>query len=255
MPAAALSAAAARAALAVNALVGVALVAVLVDVPVFARVTRFPDSQLGAALVLLEFLVALPVGALAGGWALRRAPARAVAGGGLAAAALALGATRWWDAHALYGLPAQLLLVVAGLGFGLAVAPVNAVLLAATAPAVHGLASAFAVLARTVGMLVGLSVLSAVGLHEFETRQAALPSPFTLCPVLARGLPPLRAATRASVLGELQVVFAGAAIALALAAVVVGPVAAGRPLAVAPAPPRRLGRRPGQAGTSREMTG
>ncbi len=95
----------------------------------------------------------------------------------------------------------------------------------------HGLASAFAVLARTVGMLVGLSVLSAVGLHEFETRQAALPSPFTLCPSSPGDCPPYLAATRASVLGELQVVFAGAAIALALAAVVAALwLRAGRPL-------------------------
>jgi len=222
VPRAALTAAGARAALAANALVGVALVAVLVDVPVFARVTRFPASQLGAALVLLEFLAALPVGALTGGWALRRASARAVAGGGLAVAAAALAGTRWWDAQALYGLPAQLLLVVAGFGFGLAVAPVNAVLLAATPAAVHGLASALAVLARTVGMLVGLSVLTAVGLRVFEARQAALPSPFALCPSSPADCPAYVAATRASVVGELQAVFAGAAIALALAVVVVG---------------------------------
>jgi hypothetical protein len=220
VPRAALAAAGARAALAVNTLVGVALVAVLVDVPVFARVTRFPASQLGAALVLLEFLAALPVGALAGGWALRRASARAVAGGGLAVAAVALAATRWWDAQALYGLAAQLLLVVAGFGFGLAVAPVNAVLLASTAAAVHGLASALAVLARTVGMLVGLSVLTAVGLRVFEARQARLPSPFALCPSSPADCPAFVAATRASVVGELQAVFAGAATALGLAVVV-----------------------------------
>jgi MFS family permease len=237
IPRAALAGAGARAALATNALVGVALVAVLVDVPVFARVTRFPASQLGAALVLLEFLAALPVGALAGGWALRRASARAVAAGGLAVAAVALAGTRWWDAQALYGLPAQLLLVVAGLGFGLAVAPVNAVLLAATPAAVHGLASALAVLARTVGMLVGLSVLTAVGLRVFEARQAGMPSPFALCPSSPADCPAFVAATRASVVGELQAVFAGAAIALALAVVVICLwLRAGRPLSASGAP-------------------
>ena len=215
-----LGTAAARAAVAVNGLVGVALVTVLVDVPVFARVTRFPTSQLGAALVLLEFLAALPVGALVGGWAVRRVSPRLVASAGLLLAALAVAGTQTWDARALYGTPAQVLLVVAGFGFGLAVAPVNAVLLAATEAAVHGLAGALAVLARTVGMLVGLSVLTAVGLRVFAARQGAIPSPFALCPSSPTQCPAYVDATVASVVGELQAVFAGAALALVAAAMV-----------------------------------
>ena len=220
VPRGVLGAAGARAAVAVNLLVGVALVAVLVDVPVFARATRFPTSQLGAALVLLEFLAALPVGALVGGWALRRYPARLLTAGGLSAGALALAATLTWDARALYGAPAQLVLVLAGLGLGLAVAPVNAVLLASTPTHAHGLAASLAVLARTVGMLVGLSVLTAVGLHVFQVRQAGIPSPFTLCPSAPTACPAYRAATLASVVGELQAVFVGAAVALAVAVLV-----------------------------------
>jgi MFS family permease len=58
---------AAKGALVVNVFVGAALVAALVSVPVFARATRFPGSELGASLILAQLLVALPVGALAGG--------------------------------------------------------------------------------------------------------------------------------------------------------------------------------------------
>ena len=190
----------ARAAVAANALVGVALVAVVVDVPVFARVTRFPTSQLGAALVLLEFLAALPVGALAGGWLIgrpcglrgvgcRREPWPGVASRSPPSRSRA---TLRWDARALYGAPAQLLLVAAGLGFGLAVAPLNAVLLAVTEAPAHGIASALAVLARTMGMLVGLSVLTAVGLRVFEARQAGIATPFTLCPSSPEVVPGVR---------------------------------------------------------------
>ena len=61
----------------VSFFVGAALIAALVDIPIFARVTVYPDSQLEAALVLVRFLVALPVGALVGGYLIRRLPGRA----------------------------------------------------------------------------------------------------------------------------------------------------------------------------------
>ena len=60
--------------IAVSLFVGAALIAALVDIPFFARLTVYPDSQLDAALVLVRFLAALPVGALLGGWLTRRVP-------------------------------------------------------------------------------------------------------------------------------------------------------------------------------------
>ena len=49
------------------------MMAALVDVPVFARATVDPDSQVAAALVLARLLVAVPVGAVLGGLAVGRA--------------------------------------------------------------------------------------------------------------------------------------------------------------------------------------
>ena len=46
----------------VSFFVGAALIAALIDIPIFARTTIYADSQLMAALVLVRFLVALPVG-------------------------------------------------------------------------------------------------------------------------------------------------------------------------------------------------
>jgi len=207
-------------ALLVNLLVGVALVAALVDVPLFARSTTTPGDQLGAALVLLRMLVAVPVGAVAGGWLARVLPPRLVASGGMALTALALWAMTGFGARTLDGAWSYLVLVAAGLGFGLAIAPVNTVLLAVTGPRVHGSATALAVVARTVGMLVGLSLLTAVALHRFEARVAAIGSPVDICPRTPTHCPAYDRATEAAVLAQLHTVFAGAAIAAGLAAVV-----------------------------------
>jgi hypothetical protein len=206
-------------ALLVNLLVGVALVAALVDVPLFARSTTTPGDQLGAALVLLRLLVAVPVGAVAGGWLSRTIAPRLVASGGMALAAVALGVMTTWDARSLDGAASFVVLLAAGLGFGLAIAPVNTVLLGVTGAEVHGSASALAVVARTVGMLSGLSLLTAVALRRFTAQVAAIGTPFQLCPGSPGHCPAYDAATNAAVLTQLHPVFAGAAIAAGLAAV------------------------------------
>jgi hypothetical protein len=76
-----------------------------------------------------------------------------------------------------------------------------------------------AVVARTIGMLVGLSLLTAVALHRFEAEVAAIGSPLDLCPRTPTHCPAYDRATDAAVLAQLHTVFAGAAIAAGLAAV------------------------------------
>ncbi len=206
------------AALLVNVLVGVALVAALVDVPLFARATTSTD-QLGAALVLVELLVAVPIGAVAGGWLSRTLAPRWVAGVGMALTAAAFVQMAGWEATALDAAGSTVTLLAAGLGFGLAVAPVSTVLLAVTPQRVHGSASALVVVARTLGMLVGLSLLTAVALRRFTAAVRQIPSPLVSCPSSPTACPAYDRATDAAVLTQLQTVFAGAAIAAALAAI------------------------------------
>ena len=205
-------------ALVVNVLVGVALVAALVDVPLFARSTTEAD-QLGAALVLVELLVAVPVGAVVGGWLCRRVPPRTVAGVGMALAAAAFVAMTRWDATSLDSWTSTAALVAAGLGFGLAVAPVNVVLLGVTPSRVHGSASSLVVVARTVGMLVGLSLLTAIALRRFTEVVRGIPSPLVSCPTSPTDCGVYDRAVDAAVLTQLHTVFAGAAVAAALAAI------------------------------------
>jgi hypothetical protein len=202
----------------VSLFVGAALIAALVDIPIFARLTAYPDSQLMAALVLLRLLVALPVGALAGGFLLRTLPAGVVTAAGMAATAVGFGWMSSWGLAALEDTSATVPLLLAGLGLGLALAPVNAALLAATADAVHGVASALLVVARMVGMLVGLSVLTTLGLRRYYDVASDLPSPVEVCGASSRCAEYTLLLKEAG-LAQLQTVFVGAAVCAAVAGV------------------------------------
>jgi hypothetical protein len=217
VPRGALTARPAWGALAVSLFVGAALIAALVDIPIFARVTVYSESQLDAALVLVRLLLALPVGALAGGFLVRRLPAAGVTTVGMLAAAAGFAWMSTWGLTSLADPLATAPLVVTGLGFGLALAPVNAALLAATDPGVHGVASAFLVVARMVGMLVGISALTAIGLRRYYAVQADLPGPSYVCPSGTQCAVYTRLLEEAG-LEQLRTVFVGAAICAVVAA-------------------------------------
>ena len=165
----------------VSFFIGAALIAALIDIPLFARTTVYPDSQQMAALVLVRLLVALPVGAVVGGYLTHRWPAGVVTACGMAATTAAFLWMATWDLTSLSDPVATVPLLLGGLGFGLALAPVNAAVLASTADDVHGLASAFVVVSRMVGMLVGISALTTLGLRRYYQEQADLPTAREVC--------------------------------------------------------------------------
>jgi MFS family permease len=199
--------------------IGAALIAALVDVPVFARLTTYPDSQLGAALVLVRLLVALPVGAVLGGFLTRRWAAGPVTALGMGLTAVAFWWMSTWGATALDHPVVTVPLLLGGLGFGLALAPVNAALLAATDAGAHGLASALVVVARMVGMLVGISVLTELGLRKYFAARDALPPATSVC---GHGLTTCTRYTdllQGAVISQIGVIFLGAAVCAGVAGV------------------------------------
>ncbi|MEP6855965.1 MAG: MFS transporter, partial [Pedococcus sp.] len=195
----------ARYALLVSVFVGAALVSVVVNVPVLARLT-LTDSQTEAALVLVRFLVAVPAGALLGGWSLRRLADGLVSGVGLALTAVGLFVMSRWGEGSLEGFSATVVLALVGLGIGLALAPVNNAALAAAPDDAHGVASALVVVARMVGMVVGLALLTAIGLHRYYDTVAALADQTDPKALVAAGVV------------QVQTVFTGAALAALLGA-------------------------------------
>jgi hypothetical protein len=169
-------------ALLVSFFVGSALIAALVDIPIFARISIYGDSQIKAALVLVELLVALPVGALIGGYLTRTWASGAIAAVGMVCSAIGFWMMSGWDADSLHHhLSTSLVLALTGLGFGLALAPVNAALLACTDAGVHGVTSALLVVSRMVGMLVGISALTTIGLRRYYAVSDDFPAPADVC--------------------------------------------------------------------------
>jgi MFS family permease len=192
-------------ALMVSVLVGVALVAIVVDIPFLARLTE-TGSQTTAALLLVRFLVALPVGAFVGGWLLNRRGPAVVAAAGLVLAGTGLAVMSGWGHGSLESWSTTPVLALAGLGLGLALAPVNAAALARAPSDAHGVVSSLVVLARMVGMVVGLALLTAVGLRRYYATVAALPDQSNTAALAAAGVV------------QVQTVFLGGAIAAFIAA-------------------------------------
>ena len=154
-----------------NLLVGGGLMVALVDIPIMGRGV-FNLDQLGSALLLARFMVAVPLGALGGGYLTGRIGGRWTAALGLLAAATGFLLMAGWDANELHRhlgplLEADPVLILTGLGFGIVIAPLATAVLDVARAERHGLAASLVVLVRTLGMLLGLSALSAYGLHRF----------------------------------------------------------------------------------------
>jgi MFS family permease len=203
-----------------NILIGSALIVVLVDVPILGRLV-FNLNQLDSGLLLTQFLIGVPVGAVAGGLIATRAGARITAAAGIAVSAVAFLQMSGWHANelTLHLGPlrqADAGLALCGIGFGLVIAPLTAAVLALTQDQSHGLAASLVVLARTMGMLVGLSVLTAFGLYRFHQ---ILGSPVLTDPDLRARVKHLEQLAAAAFLQEYQEIFRIAAVLCLVAAV------------------------------------
>ena len=139
------------------------------------------------------------------------------------------------ESRALNGLDSLLSIVqmpagvpVGTLAIGRAGA-VNAALLACTDDHVHGVASALLVVARMVGMLVGISVLTTLGLRRFYAEQSDMPSPFEVCGQGVSRCAEFTDLVQQAGIAQLQTVFACAAVASVVAAVMAVLVLRGAP--------------------------
>src|SRR5207248_10035278 len=119
---------------AANVLVGAALIVTLVDVPILGRLV-FDLEALDSGLLLTQFLIGVPVGAVAGGFLAGRVGNRITAALGILVSAGAVLQMSTWSSNelAIHIGPlrqADIGLAICGLGFGLVIAPLTAGVLA-----------------------------------------------------------------------------------------------------------------------------
>lgn len=170
-------------AMGVNALVGVALVITLVNVPLLVNIVDSDEgigvgsSALRAGSLLTALTAALAVASYAGGRLAVRVGDRVPVLAGCALAALALATAGWsWTPETSKAVMAVELGFV-GAGIGLVLAPTSAQIVEAAGVAARGSAAALVMLFRLIGFSIGLAALTAWGLHRYGVLRDRLDLP------------------------------------------------------------------------------
>jgi MFS family permease len=156
-----------------NGLVGGALIVAMVNVPLFTNIV-LGDSALAGGLNLMRLTIALPFGALAGGFVATRFGYSAGCALGLACAGVGFVGMSMWDSDpGFVAMTAPLL--VAGFGFGLVIAPINAAALGRTAEEDRATMASLLTVVRLLGALVGVALLTTRGLGGFYAEAGLIP--------------------------------------------------------------------------------
>ena len=162
-------------------LVGVALIIALVTVPLMANTVMGREPFTGA-LWLLRLTVPIPLGAVIGGQLvgkLGRRGIRPVTMAGLVMAAVGLFLVSGWGLE-VDEPQLTLHLAVAGLGFGLVIAPIMTQALNAVGEDYRGTAASLVVVSRLLGMTLGLAALAAWGIEHFQSLTAGISLPLPM---------------------------------------------------------------------------
>ncbi len=156
-------------------LVGASLIIAMVTVPLMAN-TVMGKEPFAGALWLLRMTGFIPAGAVLGGWLLSVIGIRTVTVAGLALTALGLFLVSTWPVS-IAEPQLTLHLAIAGSGFGLVIAPIATRALNAVSINYRGTAASLVVVARMLGMTLGLAALSAWGVEHFQVLTAGLEFP------------------------------------------------------------------------------
>lgn len=153
---------------ALSFLVGVAFIAAIALIPLYFRTLQPTATVFTAAFALLRMTLLIPVGAFVGGWLSRHfgCPPAAVLGTLLTSLGLFL--MSHWPAY-VGDTQITVAAVIAGLGFGLSVAPINVSALNTGGAGQEGMAASVVTVLRMAGMVLGVAWLTLWGATRLQT--------------------------------------------------------------------------------------
>jgi EmrB/QacA subfamily drug resistance transporter len=150
-----------------NLLVGSALIIAMVNIPLMSD-TILGNSPLEGGLKLLRFTIVLSFGAVIGGFLCKRFSYRLLTIFGLILSSVGFFFMSRWTLS-ISDPQMTVHLAMCGFGFGMVIAPLNSV-----SEDEKGVASSVVVMMRTIGMIIGLSAITAWGMDRFHLMTAGL---------------------------------------------------------------------------------
>lgn len=163
---------------AAHLLLGGAMIIGMVTIPLMAN-TVLGLTPLDGGLMLMRMTVAIPFGAVLGGFACQRFAPRVPAIAGFAFAAAGFALMSGWELD-ISDPMMTVHLALAGFGFGLLIAPIALAAVNSVGESLRGAASAVVTAMRIVGMTFGLAALTSWGTGRFQQLIVGLELPLPL---------------------------------------------------------------------------
>jgi MFS family permease len=151
-----------------NSLMGISLFIAIANVPLFINTLVAETLEQGAwdsGWVLSALTVPMALASIPGGWLTMRAGYRFPALGGMLMAIGGFLLMHGWQMETPYMVMLPHL-VLAGIGFGLVMAPIAAAAINAAPSTEHGTASGLVIIFRLVGMTIGVSGIASYGVQR-----------------------------------------------------------------------------------------
>jgi MFS family permease len=171
-----------------NFLIGFSLFIAIANVPLFINTLVAQTLEQGAwdsGWMLSALTIPIALAAIPGGWLTSRRGYRWPTAMGLILSVMGFALMNGWRADTPYGIMAPHLFL-AGIGFGLTMAPIAAAVVDAAPEEYRGTASGLVIIFRLIGMTLAVSSMTTYGLHRSRVLSAQLLSPSASLSEIAR---------------------------------------------------------------------